>query len=1087
VSRCFREVYERPAAIKFPIKLKRDSIQHVMSNRLTYEEKTFAQAEYGLVDSVRSTTVRLVFWCAAIVLGFLQAWASRMDMVNDTISYLDMGDYMFAGQWSKAVNGVWNPLYAYLLGLTLHGFRPSIYWQYPAVHLLLFVIFLFAAACFDFFLREMIRLRRDQEKDGGLTIPEWLSLTTGYVLFLWSSLMLIRVSETNPDMLVAAFFYLACAFLVQVTRSNKEKFAYLGFGLALGLGYLTKSVMFPISLLCFCILLFTDVKRRRGIGWSLLSLSLFLTISIPFITALSIAKGRLTFSESGVYNYLVHVNRVPFSHWQGSGELHAVLLHPTRQIVDRPATYMFTDPVGGSYPVWFDPSYWYEGARPHFRLSQMAATTLANFKGLASIVSQSLDGVLVSGLFLLFCASGRGRAVFSDIGQFWFLIVPSVAALCLYAQVHIEMRYIAPFLVVVILSLWFSIYMPPSLESQRFLGGMGLLLVLMFINSVAFSVIRNNARSVAGSIIKWHGQLNRNEEIVNGLRAMGLRTGDRITSLEYSNCAVRLASCEGVATWARLGRFKIVAEVNYWPEDLTTLANNFWGFDSLSQERVVRALAETGARMVLTCQEPRGEGAGAWQKVGNTAYYGRWLVSETDRNDEQPGGLPGPLVVSAVNPRYFADPAGNIVYLAGDHTWANLVDRGTIQPPAAFNYDAYMTFMTKHGFNWMRAWTKEMANSSEVEDNFEPDPYKWVRAGPGTANDGALKYDFTRLDPNYFSRMRSRIIRAGQNGIYVSVQLFNGADWSTSNSTDGNPFESMNNVNGVNCGGTCPYTTGPPALAWNYEIAYAHKVIDTVHDLSNVLFEITNETDIPTSLRWQLELAKEVRTYESRTYETRHPIGITWGDNGKDQVLESVSGFEYYNPGNNVVTPASETIAKVIINDTDHSYGWGQMKNGGALGVNRWAWENFTNGVGGIAFMDPYLVSFRGRNACSGAAISPVDGDPGVCTGLDRTWDPVRLAIADTIIYAKKIDLKHMIPLESLSSSGYCLASPGSQYLVFSTSNSFSLNAAKGTYSFEWFDPLTHKIVQAGEVIVAKGSHNFRVPFSGDAVLWMHK
>src|ERR1700750_182768 len=36
----------------------------------------------------------------------------------------------------------------------------------------------------------------------------------------------------------------------------------------------------------------------------------------------------------------------------------------------------------------------------------------------------------------------------------------------------------------------------------------------------------------------------------------------------------------------------------------------------------------------------------------------------------------GPLKVHPSNPRYFADAAGDVVYLAGAHTWANLQDTG---------------------------------------------------------------------------------------------------------------------------------------------------------------------------------------------------------------------------------------------------------------------------------------------------------------------------------------------------------------------------------------------------------------------------
>ena len=41
----------------------------------------------------------------------------------------------------------------------------------------------------------------------------------------------------------------------------------------------------------------------------------------------------------------------------------------------------------------------------------------------------------------------------------------------------------------------------------------------------------------------------------------------------------------------------------------------------------------------------------------------------------------GPLRVNSANPRYFTDGSGKAIYLTGSHTWANLMDRGTLHPP----------------------------------------------------------------------------------------------------------------------------------------------------------------------------------------------------------------------------------------------------------------------------------------------------------------------------------------------------------------------------------------------------------------------
>lgn len=125
----------------------------------------------------------------------------------------------------------------------------------------------------------------------------------------------------------------------------------------------------------------------------------------------------------------------------------------------------------------------------------------------------------------------------------------------------------------------------------------------------------------------------------------------------------------------------------------------------------------------------------------------------------------GPLRVNPSNPRYFTDASGRAIYLTGSHTWSNgMEDRGTIDPPLPFDYDSYMNFMVIHNFNWARLWTAEMAQLSLSDDpyeNFIGPPFKWARSSTCCANDGKQKFDLTRLDQDYFDRLRARVIQAG--------------------------------------------------------------------------------------------------------------------------------------------------------------------------------------------------------------------------------------------------------------------------------------------------------------------------------------
>jgi hypothetical protein len=466
-------------------------------------------------------------------------------------------------------------------------------------------------------------------------------------------------------------------------------------------------------------------------------------------------------------------------------------------------------------------------------------------------------------------------------------------------------------------------------------------------------------------------------------------------------------------------------------------------------------------------------------------------------------GTPGPLAVCTSNPRYFCDPSGNVVYLAGDHTWPNIQDEGDLTTPAPFDFNAYMAFARAHGYSYMRLWEfnfSNIANANSVP--FVGPVWPWKRVGPGTGNDGLPKTDFTQLDQNYFDRLRARVIQAGQNGLYVSVMLFDGSEFNGAiNSIDGNPYEFGNNVNAVNCAGTCPNTlSGMPANVLSFQQAYVKKVVDTVHDLPNAMYEIANEADASYSTAWQQNWITFINNYEKTTYNTHHPVGFTFQyPSGTDQTLyDSAADWVAIGNGGQGATPPlatgqcpvvtgnggvanpSSLNCKVVINDTDHSFGWISLQAAGATRQINWVWENFTNG-NGVAYMDPYLMPWPTRNLCTGA---PVDGDNGVCSGLDTQWNQLRSAIGDIVAYGKKIDLKNMTPQDSLSTSGFCLASLGSQYLVFSTTNSFTLTTAPGTYTFEWFNPSTHTIVQTGPVTVGS-TQMFTDSFSRHSCLWL--
>jgi len=179
------------------------------------------------------------------------------------------------------------------------------------------------------------------------------------------------------------------------------------------------------------------------------------------------------------------------------------------------------------------------------------------------------------------------------------------------------------------------------------------------------------------------------------------------------------------------------------------------------------------------------------------------MGSETGSNE-----IMGPLTVSSENSRYFADNEGTPVYLTGSHTWNNFQDINDESDPISdFDFPGYLTWLNDKGHNFIRLWVWE--NSHDMlflsRNDILVYPSIYQRTGPGTANDGGLKFDLTTFNQDYFDQLRTRVQQAQSSGIYVSIMLFDG--WSVAGDKGGtalgnvwehHPFNTDNNINGIN-------------------------------------------------------------------------------------------------------------------------------------------------------------------------------------------------------------------------------------------------------------------------------------------------
>jgi hypothetical protein len=445
------------------------------------------------------------------------------------------------------------------------------------------------------------------------------------------------------------------------------------------------------------------------------------------------------------------------------------------------------------------------------------------------------------------------------------------------------------------------------------------------------------------------------------------------------------------------------------------------------------------------------------------------------------------LRVNPDNNRFFVDATGKAVVLAGMHTWTNLQDADNFaaqDPPPPFDWDTYLATMVSYGHNLIRMWNIEYVDTHDGDNKPHVTPAIYQRTGPGTDSWGKPKFDLTKLNPAYFDRLEQRVADALSKGIYVDFMFFEGVWSSRESHWDGHPFNGVNNVNGIDV----PVIEGTDD-GWGYgsnvhtltdqrivdvQQAYIRKVIDTIGGYDNVLYEISNEDwGSPANVEWHYAMIDFIHEYEAARPK-QHPVGMTptWNQTNKvffaspadwvspcdckNRPADENGGDSY------MYNPAPATGEKVVIVDTDHIYGIG--------GDAQWVWKNFTRGNNPI-----YMYGPPGSEGPAGAIVS------------DESTGGALHAMGDVVAYGNRMNLACHVPHGELTSTGYALADPGREYLVYQPEQgAFTVDLGAGTYDVEWFDTSSRQTRTEGTV-TGGGTRTFSPPCGTPAILYLRR
>ena len=573
---------------------------------------------------------------AIITFGFARYDAYQID--GDAIAYMDIGDLLRAHRWAGIVNGYWHPMYPAFLSLGHMIFHPTLATELRTYYLVNYGIFLLEMLAIVMFTDALWHMRqagtfapRDPQSTSRFLLDRDTLRYLGLALLTIASQRELSLGKVRPDALLQTFLLLAVAALLRYFASKRIVFAAL-MGLALGCAYLTKSFAFLLAFICiFALVLFALVWLQHSVARTIfaavIALICFGAIAGPYVAALSRQHGRLDFGDSGSLNYAWYVGGTRKMHLEpymtsefGSAEVH--LKHPERELLSSPQVLSYAEMPYGTYPDWFDATYWNDQVKTHLALHGQISRSLRNCVLVVRYLFNHPEAWLLLGLLMAFGAritlGWRPRC--ADSNAFWLIPLSlGVAMWGIYGIVNTEERYVTVAFLLIVLSLFATLQPARSLHQARhgFLRAGASALILLIAVLTAGESLRTvleerRALSVRGVPGGWYSP--QMEHAAEALAALGVKPGDAIACVGWK-------ACLDDEYWARLAGARILTEV-YAPDVeaysfLQTLPN---------RDQVISTVQGQGGKvLVADFGNARVSDADpffrAWKRLGDTTFY----------------------------------------------------------------------------------------------------------------------------------------------------------------------------------------------------------------------------------------------------------------------------------------------------------------------------------------------------------------------------------------------------------------------------------------------------------------------------------
>jgi hypothetical protein len=534
----------------------------------------------------------------AVGLALMLSWVDRFFMNVDGISYLDMAYAYMRADWKMAVNAYWGAGYSWLLGVFLAPLHIPPYWESTVVHLVNFLVFIATLVAFEYFLTGVIQLRAklSVREPSRIPITEWTWWVLGYLLFMVVNVHITPVTIVTPDLCVEALVLLASGIIVRIASGRDNAGTYVVLGMVLGLAYLIKSPMFPMGL-AYLGIAWLGSRHVRCVRWRVAgALATFLFISGPYIIAISRAVGRPTIGENARITYAHYVFGIDdFSYWRGQFPGAGNPRHPdaTRKLMQGPDVYQFAA-TGGTLPPYYNTPYWADGLVLHLDLHGQFRVLRDSAKELFNLFYYLREFVLVL-LILVFLQESAG-AFLRRLLACWPIWLPGLVAIAMYAPVHIELRFLGGYVLLLWAGVSFSLEFPDAMFTRHLLRAATLALAVL----VGYRLLHEPTGPLRQAVAPVQ------RTVAQSLLQRGIRPGDRVAQMLFHT--------RDVHYWAHLAGVSIVAEIPFEEE------RKFWTSGPQVQGRVEHLLQQTGAKVLVTQDPPPLPPGSGWDIIPGTNY-----------------------------------------------------------------------------------------------------------------------------------------------------------------------------------------------------------------------------------------------------------------------------------------------------------------------------------------------------------------------------------------------------------------------------------------------------------------------------------